>query len=66
VIRRFRRLLNELRIGWHNKALWNMPKKQPCPSCQKPTPRGRKVIGAEYHCKKCKQTWVVWRQIVIK
>lgn len=61
-----KRFLFSLFHGWQTRNIWNMPKKQPCPQCGGLRPRGRRLVGAEYHCNKCKKDFHVWRQLILK
>jgi len=52
--------------GWLTRHIWDMPKKQPCPSCHGQKPRTSKLVGAVYHCNKCRKDFVGWKKVNIK
>lgn len=54
------------KVAWDNRHLFDMPKKQPCPSCRGQAKRMERLIGAGYSCSKCKLEFNEWKRVVLK
>ena len=63
---RVKQWLFNLAWGWRTRNIWDMSKHQSCPKCHGLKPRTGKLVGASYHCNKCKQDFVVWKRVVFK